>query len=220
MGFMGTNDTTGAGASAQREYERRRERDEAVIRGTWGDGRLGTIAVALSAERQSTVAWKSGALGEAAVGRALDQIASEHLVVLHDRRIRGTRANIDHLVVTRAGVWVVDAKRYRDKRPTLRVEGGVVRPRVEKLIVGSDRTKLVDGVLRQVQLVHDLVDPVPVAGTLCFVDADWPLLGGSFTVRGVEVCWPRRLAKRLASLDGQVDVAAVAAAIGTGFPPA
>jgi len=218
---MGTNDTTGAGASARREYERRRARDEAGIRATWGEGRLGTLAVTLSGERQSTVAWRSGAIGEAVVGRAVDAIASEDLVVLHDRRIRGTRGNIDHLVITRAGVWIVDAKRSRDERPALRVEGGLVRPREEKLIVGgSDRTKLVDGVLRQVRLVSDLVGHVPVVGTLCFVDADWPLFGGAFTVRGVEVCWPRKLAKRLAALDGPVDVAAVAVAVAERFPPA
>ncbi|PZF62986.1 NERD domain-containing protein [Curtobacterium sp. MCBD17_013] len=217
---MGTNDTTSAGASAQREYDRRRARDEAKIRETWGEGRLGTMAVALSSERQSTVAWKSGAVGEAVVGRTLDAIASDDLVVLHDRRIPRSRANIDHIAVTRSGVWVVDAKRYRDKRPSLRVEGGLFRPRVEKLMVGGDRTRLVDSVLHQMQLVRELIDPVPVSGALCFVDADWPLIGGSFSTRGVEVCWPKKLAKRLISLDGQVDVAATAAAIGQRFLPA
>lgn len=217
---MGSNDTAGAGASAQREYDRRRARDEAKIRQTWGEGRIGTIAVALSSERQSTAAWKSGAAGEAVVGRALDAIASEHLVVLHDRRIPGSRANIDHIVITRAGVWVVDAKRYRDKRPRLRVEGGLFRPRTEKLIVGSDRTRLVDGALRQVALVEELVDPVPVHGALCFVDADWPLFGGSFTTRGIDVCWPKRLAKQLTAVDGLEDVAAVAAAVARRFTPA
>ncbi|GAA3332590.1 nuclease-related domain-containing protein [Curtobacterium citreum] len=217
---MGTNDTSTAGASARREYERRQASDEAKIRETWGDGRIGTIAVALSGERQSTIAWKSGAVGEAEVGRALDAIASEHVVVLHDRRVPRSRANIDHFVVTRAGVWVVDAKHYRDKRPRLHVEGGLFRPRSEKLIVGSDRTKLVESVLRQVALVRDVVGPVDVHGTLCFVDADWPLFGSSFTVRGVEVCWPKRLAKQLATLEGTVDVAAVAAAIAAHFLPA
>ncbi len=217
---MGTNDTTGAGASAQREYDRRRARDEAKVRETWGEGRIGKIAVALTSERQSTVAWKSGAAGEAVVGRALDAIASEDIVVLHDRRIPRTRANIDHIVITRAGVWVIDAKRYRGKRPRLQVEGGLFRPRTEKLIVGGDRTKLVDGVLRQVALMQDVVGPVSVHGVLCFVDADWPLLGGSFTVRGVDVCWPKRLAKQLAALEGTVDVTAVAEAIAAHFPPA
>lgn len=214
-----TNDST-AGASARREYDRRRARDEAKIRETWGDGRIGTIAVALSSERQSTTAWKSGAVGEAVVGRTLDAIATEHLLVLHDRRIPGTRANIDHIAITRAGVWTIDAKRYQGKRPTLRVEGGLFRPRVEKLMVGGDRTKLVDSVLRQMELVHDVVDPVPVFGALCFVDADWPLFGGSFTTRGIEVCWPKKLAKRLSALDGPVDVAAVGAAVAERLRPA
>lgn len=217
---MGTNDN-GAGASANREYDRRRARDEAKIRETWGDGRIGTIAVALSGERQSTVAWKSGAAGEAEVGRALDAIASKHIVVLHDRHIPGSRANIDHIVITRAGVWVIDSKRHRGKRPRLQVEGGVFRPRAEKLVVGGDdRPKLVDGVLRQVALVQDVVGPVSVHGALCFVDADWPLFGGSFTVRGVDLCWPKRLAKQLAALEGPVDVVAVADAIAAHFPPA
>ncbi len=220
MDNMGTNDTTGAGASAQREYDRRRARDEAKIRETWGEGRIGWIAIALSSERQSTVAWKSGAAGEAVVGQALDAIASEDIVVLHDRRIPRTRANIDHIVITRAGVWVIDAKRYRGKRPRLQVEGGLFRPRTEKLIVGGDRTKLVDSVLRQAALVHEVVGPVSVHGALCFVDADWPLFGGSFTTRGVAVCWPKRLAKQLASLDGQVDVPATAATIAAHFPSA
>ncbi|WP_258375504.1 nuclease-related domain-containing protein [Curtobacterium sp. MCSS17_008] len=217
---MGTNDT-GAGASANREYDRRRGHDEAKIRETWGDGRIGTIAVALSGERQSTVAWKSGAAGEAEVGRALDAIANEQVAVLHDRRISRSRANIDHIVVTCAGVWLVDAKRYRNKRPRLQVEGGVFRPRVEKLVVGGDdRRKLVDSALRQVALVQDVVGPASVHGAFCFVDADWPLFGGSFTVRGVDVCWPKRLAKQLAALEGPVDVVAVADAIAAHFPPA
>jgi hypothetical protein len=220
MDVMGTIETTGAGASAKREYDRRRARDEAKIRDTWGDGRIGTIAVALSGERQSTVAWKSGAAGEAEVGRALDAIANERLVVLHDRRIPRSRANIDHIVITRAGVWVIDAKRYRNRRPRLQVDGGLFRPRTEKLIVGGDRTKLVESVLHQVALVRDVIGPVSTHGALCFVDADWPLFGGSFTVRGVDVCWPKRLAKQLAALDGTVDVIVVAEAIAMHFPPA
>lgn len=220
MGTMGTNDSTGAGASAQREYDRRRARDEAKIRETWGDGRIGTIAMALSGERRSTVAWKSGAAGEVEVGRALDVIANEHVVVLHDRRIPRSRANIDHIVITRAGVWIIDAKRYRNKRPRLQVEGGLFRPRTEKLVVGGDRTKLVDGALRQVALVQDVVSPVSVHGVLCFVDADWPVFGGSFEVHGISVCWPKRLAKRLSALEGSVDVAAVTDLVAARFPPA
>jgi hypothetical protein len=92
----------------------------------------------------------------------------------------------------------VDAKKYRG-RPHLRVDGGLAPPRVERLLVGSrDCSKLVDGVLRQVQGVRDHLDgDIPVHGYLCFVEADWPLFGGSFTTRGVEALWPKKLYSKL-----------------------
>jgi hypothetical protein len=205
-----------AGSSARREYERRKARDEERLRYKWGP--FGGIAVALSDERQSTKAWARGAAGEERLGARLDALASAEIAVLHDRRIPGTRANIDHIVVTKVGIWVIDAKRYKG-RPELRVEGGFRRPRVEKLLVGGrDCTKAVDGVIRQVELVRKVAGDVPVTGALCFVDADWPLLGGSFTTRNVHVLWPRRLAKALADASsGTVDVAAVRDAVAARF---
>jgi len=191
---------SGAGASAQREYDRRRAADEAMVRARWG--RFGSLAVRLSEERQSTKAWSVGAEGERQVGRALDAIAGEGLEVLHDRRIPRGRANIDHLVVTARGVLVVDAKRYRG-RPALRSEGGLFRSVTRSLTVGGrDQTKLVAGVQRQVEIVWGILEEggaagVPVRGALCFVEADWPMFGGSFQVAGVRVLWPRLLAKHL-----------------------
>jgi hypothetical protein len=41
------------------------------------------------------------------------------LRVLHDRRIPGTQANIDHIAITSTGIYVIDAKRHVGKRPTL-----------------------------------------------------------------------------------------------------
>jgi len=118
--------------------------------------------------------------------------------VLHDRRLPKSRAHIDHLAVTQTGVYVIDAKKYTG-RPHLKVEGGLLRPRVERLLVGTrDCTKLVDGVIKQVEIVRGVVgDGVPVHGVICFVEADWPLLGGAFATRGVEVLWPKRLYPRL-----------------------
>jgi hypothetical protein len=67
---------------------------------------------------------------------------------------------------------VIDAKRYRG-RPELRVEGGLLSSRVERLMAGGrDCTKLVDGVLNQVDLVRAVVGEIPVSGVLCFVKAD------------------------------------------------
>ena len=60
----------------------------------------------------------------------------------------GTCANIDRIAVTPTGVYVIDAKRYKG-RPQLKIEGGFLRPRVERRVVGTrDCSKLVDGVLK------------------------------------------------------------------------
>ena len=205
-----------AGGSARREYERRKAKDEQRIREKWG--RFGNIAVALSDERKSTTAWERGAVGEERLGARLDALVSQDIAVLHDRRIPKSKANIDHIVITRAGIWVIDAKRYKGK-PELRVEGGILRPRVEKLFVGRrDCTELVDGVLKQVDLVRDLVGDLPITGALCFVEADWPLIGGAFTTRGVHVVWPKRLVSLLTGAEPVgVDVAAVRESVAARF---
>jgi hypothetical protein len=79
-----------------------------------------------------------------------------------DRCIPGTRANNDHIAITTAGIWVIDAKKYNG-RAELRIEGGILRPRVEKVLVGRrDCTKLVGGVLKQIDLVPEVVATVTI----------------------------------------------------------
>jgi hypothetical protein len=194
--LAGEVDAGTPGASARREFERRRAAREQRIREK--HPRMGGLIHALSDDPQSTRAWDIGATGEERLGNRLNELTSETLRVLHDRRIPGSRANIDHLAVTPAGVYVIDAKKYQG-RPRLRIEGGLLRTRVERLTVGSrDCTKVVDGVLHQVDVVRSVVgDAVPVHGVLCFVDADWPMVGGAFRTRGVEVLWPKKLYQRL-----------------------
>lgn len=188
-----------AGGSARREHERRVAKREARIRAA--HPRLGGLILAISDEPQSTTAWERGAVGEEKLARTLDGLVERGVRVLHDRRIPGSRANIDHMVVAPAGVFVVDAKRYKG-RPHLRVEGGIVRARVEKLMVGSrDCSKLITGIQKQVNLVaaaltaDRLTHLPPVRGMLCFVDADWPLFGGAFTTANIEVLWPKKIAE-------------------------
>lgn len=199
-----------AGASASREHKRRMAKDDQRRKEEWGpfDG----IVKALTPEKQSTKAWSSGAAGEAAVGARLDGLASQSIRVMHDRRIPRSKANIDHIVVTPGGVWVIDTKRYVGKAPEKRVEGGIIRPRVELLThKGRDKTALVEGVHKQVGHVREVAGEVPVFGVLCFVDADWGLFADAFAVNGVHVVWPKKLASMIAKVpDAGVDVAAVA----------
>ncbi|MEO6700107.1 MAG: nuclease-related domain-containing protein [Jatrophihabitantaceae bacterium] len=187
-----------AGASARREHERRVAKREARIRAA--HPRLGGLILAVSDEPQSTRAWERGAIGEEKLARSLDSLVERGARVLHDRRIPGSRANIDHIVVAPAGVFVVDAKRYKG-RPHLRVDGGILRPRVEKLMVGSrDCSKLITGIQKQIELVNSALEAaevtdIPAArGMLCYVDADWPLFGGAFETSGIEILWPKKIA--------------------------
>ncbi len=214
---MTDNDFNAAGTSARREHERRTAKDDQRRKDEWGP--FAGVVKALTPEKQSTKAWSSGAAGEAAVGARLDGLASESIRVMHDRRIPGSRANIDHFVVTPGGVWVIDTKRYVGPAPQKQVEGGIIRPRVELLTVkGRDKTALVDGVLKQVGHVRDAVGEVPVFGVLCFVDAEWGLLADAFTVKGVHVVWPKKLAKMIVkTADAGIDVAGVADVVARRF---
>ena len=207
------------GASARREYERRRDAREQRIRGE--HPKLGGLILALSDDPQSTKAWERGAVGEELMAKRLADVP-DTFRVMHDRRIRGTKANIDHIAIGPSGVWVIDAKRYKDKRPELRVGGGLFRPRVESLRVGGgDGTKLVDGVKSQVDRVSDALadDTIPITGVLCFLEADWPLLGGSFAVEEVHIVWPRLLVKRMTEARAVAfDVEATHARLAEAFP--
>ncbi|GAA1449755.1 hypothetical protein GCM10009641_80730 [Mycobacterium cookii] len=81
------------GASARREYERRHAKREARIRSKHPKHpKLGGMILAVSDEPQSTKAWDTGAVGEERLGLELNDLASDDVRVLHDRRIPGTRA--------------------------------------------------------------------------------------------------------------------------------
>lgn len=184
------------GASAGREHERRRAQRETAIRR--GHRRIGRLLLAVASEPASTRAWAVGSDGERRVGAMLDECASDTAVVLHDRRIPGSRANIDHMVVAPAGVYVIDAKRYRgsvEKRDI-----GTWRQADERLFVGRrDRTRLVHAMGPQVAAVQSAVadDRVPVIPVLAFVDGDWGLFDRPFVVDGVLVIWAKGLPRRL-----------------------
>lgn len=182
-------------------------------------GKLGGIAIAFTRERRSTRVRAMGAEGERRMGARLDAIAGDEIRVLHDRRIPRSKANIDHIVVTSAAVWVIDTKRYVEKRVEKRVEGGIFSPRVEKkLWVRGDKTSLVTGMHKQVERVSSTVRGVPVKGVLCFVNGDWPLFADPLNVDGVLVLWPKKLVQMVAKEQpGGLDVAAVHRALAGTF---
>lgn len=208
-----------AGASARREYERRMARREDRV--TKAHPHVGKLLLAVFSEGQSTHAWVTGAVGEEVVGQSLAKLASPQLRVINDRRIPKSRANIDHVVVTPAGIFVIDAKHY-EGQPRREVFGGLFTPRWETLYVGRrDCGKLLESMAKQRDVVASLVPDVPVHPMLCFVEAEWGLFQKPFTVRDVFVTHPRGMRERLAaSNEGPTDVAQVTAALCEQLRPA
>lgn len=211
------------GASARREYERRRTRREERVRERLGP--LAGVALALAGEPAHQRSWAKGAFGEVKLAEKLERwTADAGVVLLHDRQVPHSRANIDHIAVGPTGAFVIDAKRYKGRIAVER-RGGLFSERTEHLLVrGSDRSKLVDGVLRQVDVVRRALGEhagVEVRGVLCFVDGDWPLLG-TLEVRGVPVLPPRKTA-RLCAAPGPIEsdrVGAIALTLAAALPAA
>jgi hypothetical protein len=163
-----------AGASAQAEFERRRSRHRMKMRAALpaaaavtvismvmvfvallGYGLpaavLGTLAVggvgvwAIGRLPADALAWGRGADGERRTAEYLDTLITLGYIVLHDRVIPGLRANIDHVAIGPAGVFVIETKNLRGK---LTIVG-------EKLFVGErTRTGIVDETYREALAVQ------------------------------------------------------------------
>ena len=196
-----------AGSGIAREYERRKSNREARVRKA--HPRVGGLLLALREPPQHETAFHRGALGEKAVGEYLERrTADSPTTLLHSRRMPGGRGDIDHLAVAPTGVYVIDAKDLSGKVRIARPLFGA-----EKLLVaGRNRTKLIDGLDRQVAVVEAVLNgsghpDVPVRGVLCFTKADLPLLG-TLKMRGHLLLYRRALAKRL-NADGPLGAAAI-----------
>jgi hypothetical protein len=188
------------GASAALEGARRTDKRVEDARRRYGDH---AAAVAASmAGRETAASWGKGSDGEVRLAAFVGKEVGDVVIPLHDRLIPGTRGNIDHIFVAPTGIWVIDAKSYTGKivqRPT----GPFWRPDNKVFVGGRDRTKLANGVEKQVDAVLAAVKGDPeikgtlVYGGLCFVDSEWGLTDFPFQVGNVWVLYPGALRKRL-----------------------
>lgn len=81
-----------------------------------------------------------GIIGELGVAKDLEYLASEYgLTVLHDLSIPGSKANIDHILISRKVVYVIDAKNYTGVVKVSPNKDGIKKLRVG----GRDQTALV-----------------------------------------------------------------------------
>lgn len=152
---------------------------------------LGSLIARLPEDASRIRAWEQGASGERIVGARLDKI--EGIALLHDRRIPGTRTDIDHIAIASGGVYVIDAKFY----------GGTVAYRVDGLLrqdrglwIGArDRTKLVGKVVNQMNAITRVLcaTPILVTGAVCFVNDEGPAPALPLVLNGVWVGGPDAL---------------------------
>lgn len=189
------------GRSAREEHARRHAKREAQIEQKWGTGRMGKIAKRLSDDPQTTKAWAAGASGEELVAQVLHERLGDQAVLLHDRKVPGTRGNIDHVAIAASGVWVIDAKKYRGKVERRDV-GGWSKTDLRLYVGGRDRTKTVKGLSWQMEAVIKAVgaETAPIHAALSFVGAEWPLFFAKpLRLDGVWISWPTKLADLIAA---------------------
>lgn len=187
-----------AGASAQKEFDRRHQKREAIL-----DQRFGHFAGLvkfLVGDSQSTKAWAKGSDGERILAEALTKRIGDRAVLLHDRRISKSSANIDHLGIAASGVWIIDAKKYKG-RLQRRDKGGWRTIDYHVYVNGRDQTRLTGGLHKQAAVVRTVLgDPeVPVYTVLCFIDAEWDFFLKPFQIDGVWVTYGKHLAEMIAA---------------------
>lgn len=192
-----------AGSSALHQYRRLHDRRERNIDRRFG--RFAGIVKLLVDDPQSITSWEKGSEGERVLAAALAARLGDRAIILNDRKVPRSRANIDHLVVAATGVWVVDAKRYRGKVERRDV-GGWFRVDNRVYVGGRDRTSLTKGLHRQEVVVRQALGNlvVPVHKVLCFVDAEWGWFTDPFKIDGVLVTWGKKLAE-IISAEGLIE---------------
>jgi len=209
-----------AGASAQKEHDRRVEKRKIRVKEKYGE-RLGGFIVRITDEPQSTQAWAKGARGEQKLAAALEGLSG--VVALHDRRVPGMGGNIDHLLIAPAGIFVVDAKHYQGSLE-IRDVGGWFHTDERLYVGGRDRSKLADNMGWQVTAVEAMLTSVEVilsvTPVLCFIGVDWPWFRPPDSFRDVRLEDPNSLRKLIAATS-LLDAGAVnklARTLATGFP--
>lgn len=149
----------------------------------------------LADDPRSTDSWEAASEYQRRLAIDLNEIMSEHGVVLHDRLVPGTRERIDHLVVGQTGVWVISSITGREV--VERRDGRIGAERGPQLYVaGENRTSLVVDMDWLVGSIRRALEPigfggVPITAVICFSDPDcWMATDESFQIGKVWVAAP------------------------------
>ena len=133
----------------------------------------GSSALRVSRERHHPN-YQKGSVGEYLLSRRLHEDLGDQAVILDDRQVPNSQANIDHVVVASSGVWVIDAKKWQGKIEYKNV-GRSWEYKMRLLVDGRDETKLTDEIYSQVIPVAQILgDPtIPINPALVFINGEW-----------------------------------------------
>jgi hypothetical protein len=130
---------------------------------------------------------EKGIIGEEGVGAELDRIAEEYgLTVLHDLSIPKSKANLDHVLIAKSAIFIVDAKNYAG---TIRISKD--KDGVKQLYVGRYKQgSLVSKMNKYATVLRDFLESqnieVRVIPLLAFYNATFKE-GTSFHIDGVAI---------------------------------
>lgn len=173
------------------------------------------LAPRLGGRKQSAEAWAKGSQGEKELADRLSRLLPKGVVLVHDRRIRGTSANIDHIAVAPAGVFVLDAKNTSGRVEVRRSGLGCRRGPTQLFVRGCNRTNYLDGMEKQVAAVRvalgrtSIGGEVPIYPMVVLIGAEWGFLARPSKVGGVWLGWPKE-ARRFVGRPGPLGPRAIA----------
>ncbi|HEV2887013.1 MAG TPA: nuclease-related domain-containing protein [Jatrophihabitans sp.] len=138
----------------------------------------------LKADRMDSMAsrWEAGDLGERRVAAALAPLEGRHCRVLHDRLLEPgqSRVNLDHIVVSVAGTYLIDAKNFSG---SVVAEGGSLRQRGGSRRLLDDKVDKVRRMAEQMETsTSSVIEPV-----ICLAGDSSAEFGPPVAVRGVFV---------------------------------
>jgi hypothetical protein len=119
------------------------------------------------------------------IGAFLEHELGDIAIVLHDLRVPGSGACIDHVVVAPSGVWVIDST-WRS--------GFHLDPDASGEIASLEAME------RRAQVVAAAVGrarEVPIRAALCFDPAHWGCAPQAFWIEGVLITHPADLVERV-----------------------
>ncbi len=165
---------------------------------------VASAANALFVTPNHVTAWATGADGEARTATFLEPLRAEGFRILHDRRIPGSRANIDHIVIGPPGVYVVETKSFSGQ---LKVRGN------EVYVAGRRKTTMIEEAKREALAVQVALAPelealgIGMVPVICVHRASLPWFGAD--ARGIRIVSGKDLVKRLRKADPRLVTEAV-----------